>query len=120
MANKSEPTWGAGAVVSETRGTGSLNTATLVSGQNLPAGAVLGRVASTGKYAMVNPAAGTGEQTAVAILLGATDASAGDAPCAILVGPSEVNNSDLNWGTLTAPQITAAKAQLDSARIRVR
>jgi hypothetical protein len=120
MANKSEPTWGAGAVVSETRGTGSLNTATLISGQNLPAGSVLGRVTSTGKVTMVAPAAGDGSQTAIAVLIAAVDASAGDAPCAILVGPSEVNNSDLNWGTLTAPQITAAKAQLDSARIRVR
>jgi hypothetical protein len=118
MATKTEPL--VGPVVSEAKGTQSRNTGTLASGQNLAAGSVLGKITASGKVTMVNPIAADGSQTAVAVVVGATDASLGDTPCAILVGPSEVNNTDLNWGGLTGGQITTARGQLDAARIRVR
>jgi hypothetical protein len=51
---------------------------TLVSGQNLPRGAVLGRITASGKYTLSASAAGDGSQTPDCILAEATNASAGD------------------------------------------
>jgi len=51
---------------------------TIVSGQNLAAGAVLGQITTGGKFKLSATAASDGSQTQVAVLLGAVDASAGD------------------------------------------
>lgn len=51
---------------------------TLVSGQNLARGALLGKITSGGKYTLSLSGASDGSQTPVAILAEATDASGGD------------------------------------------
>ena len=51
---------------------------TIVSGQNLIRGTILGRVTTTGKYTEWNPNASDGSQTARAILAEDVDASTGD------------------------------------------
>lgn len=87
---------------------------TLVSGQNLAAGAVLGRITASGKYTIYSNAAVDGSEVAAGILLGAVNASAGDVANARVVrrGPMMVNNNDLGWGANDATGITAGKADL--------
>lgn len=51
---------------------------TLISGQNLARGAVLGKITASGKYNLSLSAAGDGSQTPDLILAESTDASAGD------------------------------------------
>lgn len=54
-------------------------TITLVSGQNLARGAVLGKISASGKYTLSASAAGDGSNTPDLILADDCDASAGDA-----------------------------------------
>lgn len=51
---------------------------TLISGQNLARGAVLGKITASGKYTLSLSAAGDGSQTPDLILAENTDASGGD------------------------------------------
>jgi len=93
-----------------------------ISAGTLEPGTVLGRITATGKYAAHDPAAVDGTETAVAVLWGAADASAGDvAAVVVLRGPAIVNGNDLVFaGTPSAPQIDAAHAALAAAGILVR
>ena len=71
-------------------------TVTLLAGTDYPIGAVLGRIATGGKYKL-SPAAGSdGAQTAAAVLLYAVDASATDALGVVLMrGPALVSKAAL-------------------------
>ncbi len=51
---------------------------TIISGQNLSAGAVLGQITASGKYNLSASAAGDGSNTPAAVLPEACDASGGD------------------------------------------
>ena len=51
---------------------------TLLSGQNLARGAVLGKITASGKYILSLSGAADGSQTPDAVLAEATDASGGD------------------------------------------
>ncbi len=51
---------------------------TIISGQNLAAGALLGQITASGKYTLSLSAAADGSQTPVAVLPEAVDASGGD------------------------------------------
>ncbi len=51
---------------------------TLISGQNLTRGAVLGKITASGKYTLSASAAADGSQTPDAVLAEDTDASGGD------------------------------------------
>jgi hypothetical protein len=88
----------------------------------LEPGTVLGKVTATGKYAAHDPDATDGTETAIAVLWGSADASAGDAPAVALVrGPAIVNRHDLVFaGTPDEPEITAAHTALAAAGILVR
>jgi hypothetical protein len=96
-------------------------TITVASGAFEP-GTVLGRITASGKYAAHDPAAIDGTETAVAVLWGKADASAGDAPAVALVrGPAIVNRNDLVFaGTPSEAEIAAAHAALLAAGILVR
>jgi hypothetical protein len=120
MATKTEGQHTAEFIASEGNGTQSRNTATLILGQNLPAGSVLGKITASGKWTMVAPAAGDGSQTAAAVLFDNVDATSADKVCVIIVSPSEVNDKELNWASLSGGQKTTARAQLDAVGIRVR
>lgn len=58
---------------------------TVVSGQTLAAGTLLGRVTASGKYAAYNDALATGVEVCKGILLKAVAAVGGDVLCDILV-----------------------------------
>lgn len=76
--------------------------ATLLSGQNLTKGAVLGRISASGKLKLADGASVDGSQTPFAILLEDCDATAGDKGCPILLS-GVVNEDELVFGgTLTA------------------
>ena len=96
-------------------------TVTIASG-TLEPGTVLGKITASGKYAAHAPAAVDGTETAVAVLWGKADASAGDAPAvAVVRGPAIVNRHDLVFaGTPSEGEIAAAHTALLAAGILVR
>ncbi len=82
-------------VLSEANGYRSREMVTLVSGQNLKVGAVLGIITTGGKYTLADNAtpASNGSQTAKAVLLRDCDASAGDKRALVLRRDAEVDKS---------------------------
>lgn len=120
MAVKTEGKWAGEAIVSEANGRRSRDVITVITGQNLGAMRVLGKITASGKYTAVAPAAGDGSQTAAGILYDAVDASAADKAGVALLRDCEVNNGELDWGALNAGQITTARGQLATLGIIVR
>jgi hypothetical protein len=84
-------------LVSEGNGRISREIITVLSGQILSAGTVLGKVAASGKYKILAPAADDGSEVAAAILYGAVDASGGDAEGVAVLRLAEVNAAELVW-----------------------
>ena len=94
----------------------------VVAAGTLEPGTVLGRITASGRYAAHDPAAVDGTETAVAVLWGRVDASAGEAPAVALVrGPAIVNRHDLVFaGSPSEAEIAAAHAALLAAGVLVR
>jgi len=100
-------------IVSEGNGTISRETITVLSGETLEVGAVLGKVTASGKYKALDPVATDGSQVAAGILYEALDASAGDAEGVAILRMAEVHAAELVWPAgITAAQQTTALAQL--------
>jgi len=100
----------------------SRDQATVLAGQNLALGAVVGIVAATGKVKALDPAATDGSQTAAGILLEPVDATAGDRDDGILLARHAiVADSALVWpaGITNAEKATAI-AELKAIGILVR
>lgn len=97
------------------------DTDTLVSGQNLEAGAVVGRITASGKLKIYDNGASDGSETAVGILYADVNASGGDVTKVRVLkrGPAVVNGNDLGWGSNNAGGITAGKADLLALGIKV-
>ena len=95
---------------------------TVLSGQDLVAGAVIGKVTASSKYvAFDNAGTDDGRRTAAGILVGAVDASGGDTKgLALLRGPAVVNKNDLTWaaGIDATEQAAALATLLDSHGIK--
>ena len=108
-------------LISVAHGNRSIDKVTLISGQDLEAGTVLGKITASGKYTRHDEDAGDGSGTAVAILLAATDASAGDVECSAVVRDAEVNGAQLIWAdsSPTPDEVTGA-ANLLTKNIVVR
>ncbi len=68
----------------------SLDKATLISGQNLMPGTVLGKITASGKYTQHDDAATDGSEVADAILYDSTDATSADMPCVVVSRLAEV------------------------------
>ena len=104
----------AGFLVSEANGHRSREAVVLITGQNLQAGTVLGRITASGKLTAFDPGSALGPQTAMGILYSAVDATAADRPVTIIARDAEVNLSELVWGVAvtTTPQKTAALVSL--------
>lgn len=79
---------------------------TVVSGQNLAAGALVGQITSGGKYALALAASEDGSEDPVAILAEACDASGGD-KSAFVYYTGEFNQAKVVFGT----GITAAASR---------
>lgn len=71
--------------------------ATLISGQDLKAGAVLGKITVGGKYTEHDKDASDGSEVAVAVLFDAMDASGGDETVVIVARDSIVTAASLQW-----------------------
>lgn len=101
MALTSEGNYTAEFLLSEANGERSRETVTIVSGQNLKAGAVLGKVTASGKYAAYDSTKSDGTQTAIAVLYADVDASSADADGVIIARDAEVASDLLVWATGT-------------------
>lgn len=75
----------------------SKDTVTLISGQNLTAGTVLGVITASGKYTLHNNAASDGSEAAAAVLLANSDASGGDLSVVAITRLAEVKEDLLVW-----------------------
>lgn len=89
---------------------------TVLSGQNLVAGTVVGKITASGKYvAYDNVGTDDGRRTVAGIIIPACNAAGGDAISRALVrGPAIVNKNDLTWaaGIDAAEQAAAITAML--------
>jgi hypothetical protein len=107
-------------LLSEGKGTISRDSVVIGAGK-LVAGTVLGKVSASGQYVAYNPAATTGEQTAVAILGYDTDATSATQKALAIVREAEVDVLKLTFiAGITAAQKTAAVTSLASSFIIVR
>jgi hypothetical protein len=70
---------------------------TVVSGQNLSRGAVLGKITASGKYTLCDSTAEDGSQAPVCILAEDCDASAGDVNAEVILSGA-FNESQLTFG----------------------
>lgn len=122
MATKTLPKATAAFLLSEGDGAISRETVTLISGQNLAAGTVLGKITASGKYTAHNPAVdpADGSEHAVAVLVAAVDASTADAKALIVNKLAEVDNAGLYWNGITDLQKTTAIAKLAESHVIVR
>ena len=93
---------------------------TIISGQNLNAGTVLGRIAS-GKWTLHNPTASDGSEVARGVLGGDCDATIADKKAVGIVRLAEVKGAMLIYkAAITAPQKAAAIIALAAQMIIVR
>ena len=109
MTTFTETNHAGGFIVSEANGTRSRAAILLLAGVAYAAGAVLGRITSSGKFTNYTPGASDGSQTASAILWDAVDATAADSRGVAVVRDAEINSSDLSWvsGVDASEQSTA-------------
>ena len=93
---------------------------TLLSGEDLVSGTVVGVVTASEKKVILAPGAADGSESAAAILLGDLDASAGDEP-GVFVEHGVVMDMYLTWPDgISAPEKTTAIAQLRTLGIFVK
>lgn len=82
-------------ILSEAAGDRSREEVTVVSGQNLVSGEVVGKVTASGKYAAYDDVAVDGTEVAAGVLYDAVDASAADASGVIIARDAEVDAGSL-------------------------
>jgi hypothetical protein len=94
---------------------------TVISGQNLATGTVVGIITASGKATQLAPGATDGSENAAGVLLNAVDASAGDQPGVMIARHAICSAHGLVWpASITGPQKAAALSQLKSLGIVVR
>lgn len=108
-------------LISEGNGTFSREAVTVLSGEVLASGTVVGKVTASGKYAAYDNTASDGTQTAAGVLYEAVDATGADKPGVIIAREAEVAGNRLTWDAANdATAITAGKADLAAVGILVR
>ncbi len=108
-------------IIAEANGSISREAVTIVSGQNLVAGTVVGKITASGKYTAYDDDNADGSQTAAGILYAAVDASGGDKAGVIIARHAEVIDAQLVWAaTNDAGDKTAGKADLAALDIILR
>lgn len=99
----------------------SRDTETVVTGQNLAIGTVVGRITASGKITILAPAAVDGSQIAIGVMAAAVDATTADKTGLLIERHALVSDKAVVWpGGITAPQKTTAIGQLKTAGILVR
>lgn len=84
-----------GFLIAEANGDLSREAITVVAGQALRPGAVVGKITATGKYAAYDNGASDGTQAAAGILWDGVDASGADAAGVIIARQATVNKGEL-------------------------
>lgn len=112
----------AGLILSELPGHQSRENVTIVSGQNLKFGTVVGKITASGKYSAYDDDNGDGTEAAAGVLVGEDiDATDGDKTGVILVKDAELNPDLLVWATGNdAGDIAAGKTDLAALGIKLR
>ncbi len=100
----------------------SRNQVTVVSGQNLKLGTVIGRVSATQKVKALDPSATDGSEVAAGVVLQSIDASAAERTNGLIVSRQAiVADHALVWPVaITTEEKTAAIAQLEAIGVLVR
>lgn len=95
---------------------------TVITGQNLAVGTVVGIITASGKATILAPAAADGSQTAAGVIVEAVNATAADVPHYFLArGPAVLDTNKVVWpGGISAPQKATATAQLKALGIVLR
>jgi len=95
---------------------------TVLSGQNLKLGAVIGRVSATQKVKALDPSATDGSEVAAGVVLQSIDASAAEKTNGLIVSRQAiVADHALIWpAVITTEEKTAAIAQLEAIGVLVR
>lgn len=95
---------------------------TVVSGQNLKAGEVVGIITASGKVASYDNDAVDGKEIAVGLIYEDCDATAGDTQATILTRLAEVSKDKIIWGAAVTTQAEkdAAYADLNARFVIVR
>ena len=95
---------------------------TVVAGQTLPLGAVVGMVTATGKVKQIDPSATDGSQYAAGVLMQAVDAALAERPDGLMVARHAiVSDHALHWPTgITTAEQQAAIQQLKALGVLVR
>lgn len=120
MALSTETTHAGEFILSEANRTLSRETITVISGQTLAAGDVVGKITASSKYTAYDDAAGDGSEVAAGILFDAVDASSADKTGVIVARLAEVKASDLGWDGQAAPAIANGTADLLALLIALR
>jgi hypothetical protein len=108
-------------LLSEANGSLSRETVTIAIGQVLAAGTVLGTVTVGGEYKGSLGSRTDGSEVASAVLLYATDTSAGAAPAVVIARLAEIKSSKIVWvAGSTAPYIAAGVVSLAAKNIIIR
>lgn len=94
---------------------------TVISGQNLVIGTVVGKITASGKLTILAPGAADGSQVAYGVMVAPVDASAADKKGPMLARHAVVSDKGVVWpGGITAPQKATAIDQLRTLGILVR
>lgn len=120
MATKTEGTHIGDVLLYEAPEFYSREAVTIASGADLTAGAVLGKITASGKYALSAPGASDGSQTPVAVLLVDAAAASADVAGALVVARhATVRRQGLNYHASidTAGERTTALAALAAVGI---
>lgn len=107
-------------IYSEANGSRSREHVTVVTGQNLAVGDVVGKITASGKYAIYNNAAVDGTEVAAGVLFAAVDATAADTAGVIIARDAEVNAAELGWNAQAQPAIDAGTVDLAALGIILR
>ncbi len=122
MAVKTEGMHDGEFIVSEANGNRSRGTGTILSGQVLSAGSLLGVVTASGKYKLHTHGASDGSEDVAGILFGNEDATGADIDGrTIVLRDAEVNGEELTYSTgSNGAAIIAADVELSALGIIVR
>lgn len=107
-------------LISEGNGNISREQITILMGEVLLVGHVLGKITASGKYVEVDLAASDGSEVAAAVLFGAVDATDADKEGAGTVRLAEVLGAELVYGTDDVDDIATINGQLADLYIIVR
>lgn len=108
-------------IASEATGHRSREQEILITGENLEAGSIVGKITASSKLIEYDPGAGDGSEDVYGVLIPTINATAEDKDVVALVRDCEVDEDDLTWFSgASAPQIATGIAELKALGIIAR